>query len=102
MQQSFRELLEIATANRPALAAPPQAPTPVETPPVAAAPVEPAPAAEPEEEASLTDLMHSDNPEERAAAQEILAAQMRSLEARLSKERDGFARRLLRSLSLTK
>ncbi len=102
MQQSFRELLEIATANRPALAAPPQAPTPVETPPVAAAPVEPAPPAEPEEEASLTDLMHSDNPEERAAAQEILAAQMRSLEARLSKERDGFARRLLRSLSLTK
>jgi len=46
--------------------------------------------------------MHSDDPEERAAAQELLAAQMRSLEAKLKGERDGFAKRLLRSLSLTK
>ncbi|HVJ85768.1 MAG TPA: FHA domain-containing protein [Caulifigura sp.] len=103
MQQSFRELLEIATANRPALAAP-QAPAPVDTASVIAAPVESPPPAEIEEEveASLTDLMHSDDPEERAAAQELLAAQMRSLEAKLLKERDGFAKRLLRSLSLTK
>jgi pSer/pThr/pTyr-binding forkhead associated (FHA) protein len=102
MQQSFREMLEVATANRPALAAPPSAPA-------IAGPVEPAPApfveelAPPEvEETSLNDLMHSEDPEEREAAQDILAAQMRSLDAKLRGEREGIAKRLLRSLSLTK
>ncbi|QDT54951.1 FHA domain protein [Caulifigura coniformis] len=103
MQQSFREMLEVATTNRTALPAPPAAE--MAAPDVA---TEPAPAAaaapEPVEELepSLTDLMHSDDPEERAAAQELLAAQMRSLDAKLRGEREGIAKRLLRSLSLTK
>jgi pSer/pThr/pTyr-binding forkhead associated (FHA) protein len=103
MQQSFREMLEVATANRPALAASPPAPA------IASAIVEPQPApvvpesqlAE-EPEATLSDLMHSEDPEERVAAQEILAAQMRSLDAKLRGEREGIAKRLLRSLSLMK
>jgi len=108
MQQSFREMLEVATTNRPALAAPqaPQlAPEAFVAQPVVAEagpPAEEAPAAVEEPDTTLTDLMHSDDPEERLAAQELLAAQMRSLDARLRGEREGIARRLLRSLSLTK
>ncbi len=103
LQQSFREMLEVATSNRPVLAAPvPGEPAPQ----LEAAVAEPVPQFElddePEQEPRIADLMHSDDAEERAAAQELLAAQMRSLEARLHSERDGFARRLLRSLSLTK
>ncbi|OAI53363.1 hypothetical protein AYO47_04865 [Planctomyces sp. SCGC AG-212-M04] len=100
MQQSFREMLEVATTNnRPALPGPPQMPaieSAVEEPPPAPVPVEEEP------ETTLNDLIHSEDPEERQAAQEILAAQMRSLDAKLRGERDSIAKRLLRSLSLTK
>lgn len=105
MQQSFREMLEVATTNRPALAAPSPAPQPVQEPPAAAPAEMPAAAAASDPggaEVNLTDLMRSEDPEERAAAQELLAAQMRSLDAKLRGEREGIAKRLLRSLSLTK
>lgn len=99
MQQSFREMLEVATANRPALAAPPSAPA---LPGPAPAPVQEELAPPEVDETSLNDLMHSEDPEERQAAQDILAAQMRSLDSKLRGEREGIAKRLLRSLSLTK
>jgi pSer/pThr/pTyr-binding forkhead associated (FHA) protein len=100
MQQSFREMLEVATTNnRPALPGPQQAPaieSAVEEPPP------PPHAVEEEPETTLNDLIHSEDPEERQAAQDILAAQMRSLDAKLRGERDSIAKRLLRSLSLKK
>jgi pSer/pThr/pTyr-binding forkhead associated (FHA) protein len=104
MQQSFREMLEVATSNRPALAAPPAEPAAAlsvnsaTVPPVEEA-ADDTPA---DEDPTLSDLMQSEDPEERAAAQELLAAQMRTLEAKLRGERETIAKRLLRSLSLTK
>jgi pSer/pThr/pTyr-binding forkhead associated (FHA) protein len=115
LQQSFREMLDVATSsNRPAIAAAlgqeavaaPQ-PVPVQQPIIQQPVVQQAAVEEPfveseSEESSLSDLMQSDDPEERAAAQELLAAQMRTLEAKLKGEREGIAKRLMRSLSLMK
>lgn len=101
LQQTFREMLDVAVSHRtPAL--PSTAPAHFQQePPQSARPVESAPLEEDAPNLAVVNLsLHSDDHEEREAAQELLAAQLRTIGDTLEGERNSFARRLLKTLSL--
>lgn len=116
VQQSFRELLDVAMGQRalahhPASPAPPApAPTPAaeaDVPKPAAPKTSPPPRPEtdlpPDSDVpnlATINLASSADPEEREAAHDLLAAQLQNIEANLQKDRRSIARRLMKSLSL--
>jgi hypothetical protein len=94
-------MLDVAVGNRtPALPAASTAQV-QEEPPKAARPVEPVQLDDDAPNLAVVNLsLRSDNREDREAAQELLAAQLRTIGDALEGERSSFARRLLKTLSL--
>jgi pSer/pThr/pTyr-binding forkhead associated (FHA) protein len=109
LQQTFREMLDIAVSPRNVPALPPvQAPAEARSP----MPVQPKHFSEPPRHApepvdvdspnlAVVNLsVRAEDPEDREAAHDLLAAQLRSIEDNLEGERKSLARRLLKTLSL--